>query len=299
MTGKRKWFAIALLAVVLLGVAALAAGLPGMRLQDGRPFRLPASDEQAAEALGGDSAFQRGFVLARGLIAAAVIIYAIYIFVSLLTRQGRKRLFNDLIRLAVFVLCLYLLNTRGAELFNNFKLGGNLGGLGQATTDPSVPLALFSPSTPGWIPLGLLLAAATLLAAFVGVIAWWWFMPTRRGAAKADAARQLLSAEARQAVQDIEAGEQLEDVVLRAYYRMERILAEQRGLSRAEAMTPSEFADALGRQGLPKGAVNDLTHLFEAVRYGGKQLGPESQQRATNALRAITLTLPDQKVSYG
>ena len=57
-------------------------------------------------------------------------------------------------------------------------------------------------------------------------------------------------------------------------------------------MTPSEFAEALGRQGLPAGAINDLTHLFEAVRYGNQQPDPGMQQRALNAFRAIEVMAP-------
>lgn len=299
MTVRRKWLAIALLGVLLLGIAWLAAGLPGMHLQPGQPFRLPDAEQEAVEALGGMTGVQRGFIILRGLLAAAFIIYPIYIIVSLLTKQGRQRLINDMIRLAVIGLLLYLLHKRGADIFQNMGPAANLSVLGIATPGADVPLAVFDAAPPNWIPTALLAGGAALLAILIGSIAWWWFMPDHRQRAEPTDLRQRLSDEAGQAVQAIQSGEEFQDVVLRAYYRMERILAEQQGLERPQGMTPSEFAESLGRQGFPKGAVGDLTHLFEAVRYGGKQLAPDAQQRAVNALNAIVISAPPKRAAPG
>jgi hypothetical protein len=299
MSGLRKGLAIALLAALLLGLLALAAGLPGMLLKEGRPFRLPPNDAQTAEALGGDSNLKRGFVLSRGLVTVIVVVYALAILFSLLKKEGRRKFLTILARLGALALFLYVFNTRGFDIFKNFGLGGGQSPLTQNLANPVAPLARFNPATPRWIPQGLLLIAAVILAAWAGALAWWWFAPNRPSTVRPSTARQKLSAEAEQAVQEIQAGEELEDVILRTYYRMERILAEQRGLARPEYMTPGEFAEALAQEGLPRGAVDDLTRLFEAARYGGKPLGPESQQRATNALRAIILAAPNKKVSFG
>jgi hypothetical protein len=68
---------------------------------------------------------------------------------------------------------------------------------------------------------------------------------------------------------------------------MAQSLSEGRGLTRQAAMTPAEFAAALKGQGLPEMAVEELTHLFEAVRYGRQKPGPAAEAQAVACLNAI------------
>jgi hypothetical protein len=52
-------------------------------------------------------------------------------------------------------------------------------------------------------------------------------------------------------------------------------------------MTPSEFEQALQGKGLPREPVHQLTHLFEEVRYGARQVGEREERQAIDSLSAI------------
>jgi hypothetical protein len=52
-------------------------------------------------------------------------------------------------------------------------------------------------------------------------------------------------------------------------------------------MTAREFQRRLGRIGIPEEPVAQLTKLFESVRYGSKETGPEEERLALRSLSAI------------
>jgi hypothetical protein len=54
-----------------------------------------------------------------------------------------------------------------------------------------------------------------------------------------------------------------------------------------ESSTPAEFADAAVDAGMSDGDVDELTRLFEEVRYGGKDPTDDRESRALAALRRI------------
>lgn len=292
MTNTRKWITILALVAVLVGLAALAASLPELKLNRGQYFRLPENAERAAESFGAGTRPEVQFKLLSSILVMMIIFYVVYILVSLLTKRGRQRLLRELIRLTLIVILFVWVNKNGEKYLA--ALGPPVDAVVNVSQEglANAPVAEFDPATPSWIPIALLAAGTLVLAAMVGAAVWWWYYPEKHGDLTEATPAQKLAAEAEQAVQAIEAGEEVSDVILRTYYRMEKILAEQRNLARARAMTPSEFAVALGQHGLPQGAIQELTRLFEAVRYGGAQPDTEMQSRAVKALRAITLGMP-------
>jgi hypothetical protein len=58
-------------------------------------------------------------------------------------------------------------------------------------------------------------------------------------------------------------------------------------VSNPRSSTPSEFAAAAVDAGMARGDVEELTALFEEVRYGGAEPTPERERRAVDALRRI------------
>jgi len=291
MTSTRKWITILLLVVVLGGLAVLAAEIPRLNLTRGQYFQLPEGSNPVVETFAAATAPERRFLMLRSVLTLIVIFYPLYILASLLTPRGRQRLLKDLIRLSVFIVLLIWFNQNGEKILN----GMNPVVQPAADLKPEfleeLPLAVFNPNTPHWIPIAILILGALLVALIAGSIAWW-YLPERRGKPVPVSAAQKIAEQAEEALQAIESGEEVKDIILRTYYRMEQTLAEERGLSRPQAMTPSEFAAALGQQGVPLGAVQDLTQLFEMVRYGGGQSSAAMQQRASTALRAIVMGMP-------
>ena len=68
---------------------------------------------------------------------------------------------------------------------------------------------------------------------------------------------------------------------------MSEVVSRTRGLSRQEAMTPTEFAFRLKRAGLPGDSVQRLTHLFESVRYGARKPAKNEINEAVSCLNVI------------
>jgi hypothetical protein len=124
---------------------------------------------------------------------------------------------------------------------------------------------------------------AVLLSAGLVGIAWFIWRRSRRPAGPLE----QLAQEARQALVALEGGADVQDTVMRCYFEMSRILSEQRGISRSETMTPREFELRLKGAGLPDGDVEQLTRLFESVRYGARVPGEQEERQAAACLRAI------------
>lgn len=81
----------------------------------------------------------------------------------------------------------------------------------------------------------------------------------------------------------IESGVGAENEVYRAWASM----TEHLEVSRPESSTPAEFADAAVEAGLEREDVEELTRLFESVRYGGAAPTADREERAVDALRRI------------
>jgi hypothetical protein len=96
-----------------------------------------------------------------------------------------------------------------------------------------------------------------------------------------------LAGPAEEAIAAIRVGADLKDTVMRCYFEMGRVLREQRGISRDQAMTPREFEQYLAQEGLPRKPVGQLTRLFEMVRYGAKAVGKREELQAIDCLTAI------------
>jgi hypothetical protein len=92
---------------------------------------------------------------------------------------------------------------------------------------------------------------------------------------------------ARSSLRDLSAGRDSSDVIINCYLRMSDVVSNKRHLHRAIAMTPHEFALHLEQAGLPADAVNRLTRLFEAVRYGDRKSRPKDVNEAVNCLTTI------------
>jgi hypothetical protein len=93
--------------------------------------------------------------------------------------------------------------------------------------------------------------------------------------------------QARAAIESLEKGSDLRDVVLQCYAEMIRVVREQRGLRRDRTVTAREFTDYLVAAKLPEQHVNRLTSLFEKVRYGSKPAAQGDELEAIASLRAI------------
>jgi len=86
-------------------------------------------------------------------------------------------------------------------------------------------------------------------------------------------------------------GTSVENEVYRAWREMTRPL----DVDRPESSTPAEFATAAVEGGVSRRDVDELTELFEEVRYGGYDPDENRERRAVDALRRIEEQYSDEE----
>jgi hypothetical protein len=115
---------------------------------------------------------------------------------------------------------------------------------------------------------------------------FWTELQRSRGHAASMPLREI-AVIARDSLSRLRTETNYENAIIECYDRMSGVVAKKRNLHRAHAMTSSEFAVNLTRAGLPRGPVEDLTRLFESVRYGKQKVGQAEINRAVDYLTSI------------
>ena len=157
------------------------------------------------------------------------------------------------------------------------------GGLSLPGQVSSLPIAGFDAEPPRWLVQAARLGMALLLAT---LYVWGGRFVWRRLYRPPDPVERL-ARQARSALESLQTGVDLENVVVRCYVEMARILNERRGIERQRHMTAREFETRLEEAGFPGEPVRQLTRLFEQVRYGAKALGAHGERQAVACLTAI------------
>jgi hypothetical protein len=281
MTGRRR-IVIICLGVLVLAVGLLSASLTGLKMQEGQMLILNGIHiaNSTGNIPGGEFILQ--FVRIVYLIAFIVTPFAIiYLIISPKARKVFLRYLQSLISigLIIFLISKFILSLDAANSKDSGKLGGGqLPGLpGPAPNLPPIP----TPSE-GLI-LGLSVAMAVIVTVVVsGLVYFLW-----RRIPRSENALDRIALEAQTALDDLRAGGNLKNTIMRCYYEMVKVLNEQRGIQRDRTMTPREFEAYLESNGLPEEPVRQLTHLFEDVRYGDIQVGEKEEQQARSSLSAI------------
>jgi hypothetical protein len=130
----------------------------------------------------------------------------------------------------------------------------------------SEPASEFIPVPPQWLTFVVSLGMIAFIVAVIIIISR--FILRRRNSSVDPL--QHLAQDALDAVEDLQAGTNLRDIVMRSYYKMACVAIEMRGIRRNSDMTPQEFERLLKDAGLPNEPLRQLTRLFEDVRYGAK-----------------------------
>jgi hypothetical protein len=277
MTEDTKRRVLLLFALVLLATALVAASLPQLELKPGIP-PPPVEKGSFAAAQPGDenlALFKVNTFFLTVLAIAAAALLAVMIIRALrgfswkqLLKTLFQYLFTLLIIFAILAAVIYLLPT------------------GPAPDLPPIP----PPPPPEIItaPLGatppiLLWIVGIILALSAAAFAAWFYLSSRRKPSGED----IFLFEAEKARRDLLSGGDLKEIIVRCYQQMSQVLQEERGIEREVYMTTGEFERLLTEKGYPPVPVHQLTRLFEAVRYGRSQPGPQDEQTAVASLDAI------------
>lgn len=285
VTERDRLWTFALMLVSIAAMFLLAAGLPQLSLAPGQG--LPATTRDESQEQAGPEIPGVEFMLSalRALFSLSILLFPAGIIYILVSPSARKRVIRDLGIALAFMVLFQVLGPRLAGMLrqNMPEIGS---GRGAEPVDASALAADFVANPPAWLVWGTsLILAMAIIGIPTGLVAFLRWR--RRQLTNPTSQRQELALEVQQAIDLLEAGANLRDVVVECYARMTRVLSETRGIERWAAMTPREFERRLRRAGLPNQPVHQLTQLFERARYGAKTAGPEEERRALDSLRAI------------
>jgi len=84
-------------------------------------------------------------------------------------------------------------------------------------------------------------------------------------------------------------GNNFQNVIFDCYSQMIEVMKEEFNINQDASVTANEFKELLIRRGLPVVPVNQITSLFEKIRYGSKSILPEDEKNAINCLLEIKL----------
>lgn len=291
MDRRRKTLTLIGAGIAIVAMLLLAAALAGVDLTDDRPFTFEdlllwlwqwlwrAMTQPVNLTL--DRKTLMGFL--RILFLLALLLLPVAILYFIMSPEFRKKVLRNLLALLLFIVIFELLRRSVIleTIDEEFVSGPQAPSLEIA---PVTPLEVESvPPASRFLVLGVSVTLALATSALL-VRAGWSIWQRRRRRARAV---ERLASEARLALDDLRAGGELRDTVLRCYRRMSEVVREERGLRRNQALTPREFEQYLERNGLPGTPVHDLTRLFEKVRYGTHLPDEEDEHRAIASLNAI------------
>jgi hypothetical protein len=112
------------------------------------------------------------------------------------------------------------------------------------------------------------------------------FMMMKRWSAPTKVEDELVQG-AEEAVKALQDGMDFKNVIIRCYLQMTRSIQKERGLERNYAMTVQEFEHWLVGIGFPTIPLQQLTSLFEKVRYGKQKINDLDEQIALASLNEI------------
>lgn len=213
-------------------------------------------------------------------LVAVVLLAAVLVLLYLLYRDPRAlRRFAGLIAfLGAIVLLFWLASHIDLSATSLPGSGGPL--LGEPAGDSGETTT----STPPF--LLLVLVGAVMLGAVALALHNGRFEGVR-GEAEAEAPATDEAADvgraARRAADRIETTDDVGNEIYRAWHEMTILL----DVPNPESSTPGEFAAAGIEAGMERAHVEELTRLFEDVRYGGDEPTDPMQQRALSVLRRI------------
>lgn len=287
MPSNKKRNLFLLLILIGLLMVFLAVSLPDLQMRLGE--NLYARQEGLDD--GGNLETQEPdnsrFELFMRIFSTVVQVFLIiYIISSLFSKEGRKRLFET-VGVFIFLILMILffrnvldLNETTEEQPDSVIVEVEYE---EIEEPPGTPVD-FEPETGSWIVIAAILVGAGALAVFVFFIISTFSRPSNDLTMELD---EFVD-KAQSALNELSGAEiDFEDIIIRYYAEMNFTLQDQLGIERQKAMTTFEFEQQLINRGFPAKPVQQLTQLFEQVRYGHQQTGEIEKRLAVESLRQI------------
>jgi hypothetical protein len=280
---QKLW--VALFAVLALGaLTVLAVSLEAVSFNAAQRFARSDAESLAPTPAQGTNPVLVDVPLWKQLTVLALVTLLVFMVSLLLSPELRKRMLIIFVRTTLIVLAtLYLFRTYGEQLFGWQQAAGNSGQAGDLAN--AQPMPEFQPPEIS----SALSYVVSLAFALVSILVIWALYKGWQRYNFLNSKKPLdeIAHIARTSLNDLTAGRDSSDVIIKCYLRMSDVVADKRRLQREPAVTPQEFALRLERAGLPGDAVRRLTRLFEAVRYGDRKSAPKDVTEAVSCLNTI------------
>ncbi|MFN2237705.1 MAG: DUF4129 domain-containing protein [Anaerolineales bacterium] len=285
---NRKQQLLGFLIFAFLLMVILVVSLPVVQMEKGQIFSLGEPDQPAAGSSQTVYDFNWLYTVMQAVQVVLIVLAFAYVLISLFDKNARKRLLKDLLRIVLlFILLQFFVNNyqqnlqldemgiESPELLDPSDLGGEV-----------VPPSIFEANPQPWMfPLIAVIAAVLLALATFAIL----LLLSKHF--RVEQPRYLKIANNAQKALDEMKEDRFEfsDVIIRCYAEMSQTLANEKDIQRSEAMTTHEFEQDLLSKGFPARPVQQLTRLFEQVRYGHQQPSDNEKHVATQALTDIVI----------
>jgi hypothetical protein len=286
MVKRRKLWILIAAAIAIVALFLLSSSLSTVEFLPGKPFPLGLLTGSSEPAV--YPSMIDGTVLITIIRIVIMVLLFLTILYMVFTKEGRRRALRFLLQFLLFMLLMSFVVERQSS---RFELPEGV------TTDLSPLEEVPYESPPEFMPgdmqdLTTALSIGVALVLTIVIMTTLYILWRRRHLAQDDTLIEL-AREAQDALDDIQAGGSLRNAVIRCYAEMSRVISEKRNIQRGMTVTSHEFEAHLVKAGLPKAPVQELTHLFEAARYGDHDPGPTEEQRAVACLSSIVTAIAE------
>lgn len=280
---RRTWLLI-LVGLALITVLLLAGSVRNLTFSSGHPLPFERMMPDFTTIGTNDEFTRQIMVIMRIIFILGWIILPFYVIYLIISPEARKKFIRDMITILPFLLLLYFLSSnmqKGQELQNlDQRMQGNPV---EEVVIPPQPQQTFVPDPTDW-QVTVTVIALALAGTGLGVGALYIYLQSLHPKPQP---LTRLAEEAQSAINAIEAGGDLRDIIMRCYFEMNKAVNDARNLKRTADMTAHEFEAFLLEKGLPREPIHNLTELFEQVRYSAFQPGKQEERVALNSLSAI------------
>jgi len=290
MTRTTRTLALASLTIVLIALLLiLAPNLQRIELQPGTQDLSYLEDVDPSAGLGTGS-FGSGFagVLLRIVMIGAVAAGGGILVAAIFHRKLRFYVIAFLILcglvFGIWYLLLWNLQRTATPIEREPQAMPDAPRLADVPEDP--PVEEEAPAPPAWSFATIAFAIAVGVVALV-IVLWVKLAPRWRNRRTDEGRTELeeLIDTVGTAADEIQLGGDPREAVLRCYREMIRVFARRKLIDHRH-LTAREFAEALHRAGFTARHVDQLTAIFELVRYGNRG-GQPLAERAIDCLAAI------------
>jgi hypothetical protein len=279
MPREKKFFATGLLVLTILIVIFLASGITGVEFQPGTNLASTSDEIDPVPFQFPDLSTPLWYYM---LMCAIWVILPVSVILFIKYPDVRKKTLQGLVYVIIYGFILFLLSRKTqddspeiAEIENEL--------INTTIIDTQREAAEFISSVAEVDP-NLRIILDIILLILLGLLLWFIY---RRFIYQSATTTDQIKVEIERAINGIESGADLGNIIIKCYAEMSQILKDRRGIEREISMTPREFELDLQEIGLPRNAVHQLTHLFEEARYGNAQSDVETEKEAIHLLNII------------